>query len=173
MSSKTTENFLEMVQLKFEFTAQELSDPSRMYQSTGLKFSTGYDHERYLQFRSVIRRVCDKILSSEIELDENLTLEGLVPRADPPLMVFEIPPGTQAVKLLRSELDIYPLAITDSDEMQALAYILTVWQNAWMQAVDPQEAVRARLHEMGIHSWQDFEDHKAEFMIHNPFPQPS
>jgi len=174
MPSKETLNFLDMIQLKFEFTAQELSDPTKMQKITGVKFTTGYDHESYKQFRDAIRRCCKKLIMHDIELNDQLNIEGVNPVSEPPLMRFDIPMGTRKISIYNSDLDIYAVMFTDPQEMQAIAYILTVWQNAWMQQTDPRAAVRQRLAEQGIYDWHDFEANKGRMeLINNPFPEPA
>ncbi|NEN87978.1 MAG: hypothetical protein F6K48_03250 [Okeania sp. SIO3H1] len=169
--SRETENFLEMVVMKFEFTAEELSNPKLIEQTTGVKF-TGYNHESYKNFSKVIKAVCDTIRHSHIELNENLTIEGLQAVSDGPLMRF-VPEPKCAVKLYRSELDIHPLVFNEQDRILAITYILTLWQNAYMQQADPEALVRARLADHGITSWQDFEDNKESLpAMHNPFTKP-
>jgi hypothetical protein len=171
MSSPETENFLEWVQLKFEFTAEEMSNPKMIYQTTGIKFSTGYNHELYKSMASCIKRVCNKIRMAGIELNEHLNITGLQPKRDGPLMQFV--PASSAVRLYRNDLDIYPEVFTDAEEIQAVAYLLTMWQNAFMQQIDPEAGIRARLSEFGIRSYEDFEANKDRMMIRNPFHPPT
>jgi hypothetical protein len=170
MISEQTRNFLEMVQVKFEFTAEELANPQLIFRTTGIKFQTGYDHERYKAFSAAIKRVCHKISDCSIELDERLNIEGLQPRRDGPLMQF-VPSGGP-VRLYRSDLDIHPEVFTDEYEVPALAYILTMWQNSFMQQVDPEVLIRERLKQHGIFNWADFEANRERLMITNPFPNP-
>lgn len=170
--SRATENFLDMVQMKFDFTAQELANPRLIAQATGLKFATGYDHERYKVFSADLRRVCNTIRSAGLELDEALSIEGLRPETDGPLMKFVV--CEPVIKLYSGDIDIRPMVIvTDQGEAAALAYLLTVWQNAWMQHTDPEALLRARLSEHGIHNWEQFEASKDRFMIRNPFTPPA
>lgn len=169
--SRSTENFLDMVQMKFEFTAQELANPRLIAQATGLRFATGYDHERYRHFSSDLKKVCELIKTAGLELDEALSIEGLRPEQDGPLMKFVV--AAPLVQLFSGDIDIRPMVvITDQGEAAALAYLLTVWQNAWMQHTDPEALLRTRMAEHGIHSWHDFEAQKDRFMIRNPFTPP-
>lgn len=173
MPSAETLNFLEMVRLKFEFTAQELANPKKMQEITGVRFATGYDHERYRQFKAAIERCCRKLIENDVELNDNLNLQGVRPISEPPLMRFEVVPGARVIHVFPSDLSIHSVIFSDAEEMEALAYILTVWQNAWMQGVDPEAAVRARLAEQGITTWEDFEANKERMqLIRNPFNPP-
>lgn len=169
MVTKETQGFLDSVIMKFDFTAEELSNPKLIEQTTGIRFSTGYDHARYQSFSKTIKKVCDALVLNDIELNERLNVEGLVPQKDGPLMRF-VPTGT--VHLYRNDFDIRPLTFKEEEEIHAITYILTLWQNAYMQQVDPDAIVRSRLKEHGITDWHSFEANKERLMISNPFTPP-
>src|SRR6056297_1206780 len=170
MPSRETLNFLDMAQMKFELTAEEMSDPKIIERTTGIRFQTGYSHESYRTFHDAIKKVCQELVVNDIELSESLNLEGLVPVADGPLMQFK-PVGP--VKLYRSDFDIHPLVFDTDEKVLAVAYVLTLWQNAFMQQKDPEALVRARLAKHGIVNWADFEANKDQLpAIHNPFTPP-
>lgn len=170
MTTKETQGFLDSVIMKFDFTAEELANPKLIEQTTGIRFSTGYDHARYQSFSKIIKKVCDSLVLNDIELNGSLNIEGLIPQKDGPLMRF-VPAGRE-VNLYRSDFDIRPLTFKSDDEIHAITYILTLWQNAYMQQVDPDALVRARLKEHGITDWDSFEANKERLMISNPFTPP-